>query len=291
MRKLYLALLGGVAFTMHVSAQSDVTRARWKSAAIVIDGNDGEWKKPLNLYDDKSGILYAIANDTKTLYLDFTVSDRMKMRKMMAAGWSVELLSKEKGKKFKAGIIFPEMKLPGTRNRRDPEQMGGELQDNPAISGYGMMLRTVGLKGFRSNQTETLLRNKKGIDIAVGQNAEQQLVCEIAIPLTELFAANDIQLNELITLAVNVNAFSRPSGSGSEGGGYGGETGRGSRGGGRMGGGMRGGGRMGGGSGFGGEGEMRGGMEGGMRGGEGMGDRSAMFGKTSFKQKFKLTDN
>lgn len=289
MRKLYLALAGTIVLAGHVSAQSDVTRARWKSAAIAIDGNDGEWKKPLNLYDDKSGILYAIANDQKMLYLDFTVGDRMKMRKMMTSGWSVDLLSKEKGKKLKASLIFPAVKLMDVRDRRNPGQKNGESRDNSAVQSYEMMLRSVELKGFRSNRTETSLRSKDGVDIAVGQNDEQQLVCEIAIPLQELFAENTIRLNELITLEVNVNAATRPSGNG----GAGREQFGGGEMGGRMGGGMRGGGgRMGGGmSGFGGGGEMRGGMEGGSRGGEGMSDRSAMFEKASFKQKFKLTDN
>lgn len=288
MRKLNLLI--AVFFTVigYVSAQSDVSRTRWKSGAIVIDGNDGEWKKPLNLYDDKSGLLYAISNDQSTLYLDFTVSDPMKMRKMMSAGWSLELSSKEKNKKFRASLIFPQVKMEGLRNRRNPGQMESVSDRNPAIKSYELQLSSVAVKGFRSNQSEVSLHSKTGIDIAVGENMDKQLVYEIAIPLTELFAENVLHLNELITLNVNVNAFSRPSEGGSYGGGRpggggmrGGMSGGGGRMGGGMGGGMRGGGMRG------------GGMEGGgyNRSGEGSGDRMTMFEKASFKQKFKLVDN
>lgn len=293
MQKIYLSILGCVALAMQVSAQNDVTRARWRPATIVIDGNDNDWKKPLNLYDEKSGITYAISNDKSTLYFDFAVGDPMKMRKMMSAGWFIELTSKEKGNKFKAAIIFPEVKLPGAHSRRSAEEIGERGQDNPAIRSYELMLGKVALKGFRSAQTETTLRKKEGIDIAVGENNEKQMVCEIAIPLTELFPKNEIHLNELMTLNVLINGLVRPTEGGGAGGGFEREAGGFSRGGARMGGSRGVGGRMGGGgSGFGGGGggEMHG-MQGGSRGGEGMGDRAAMFEKTAFKQKFKLTDN
>lgn len=289
MNKFCLVVFVLAALGLHVSAQSDVARARWKTAAITIDGNDNEWKKPLNLYDAKSGLVYSIANDKNMLYLDFEAGDRLKMRKLMVAGWSLDLISKEKGNKFKASIIFPEVRLSGVRDRRSSEQPERGDWNNQSVKGYEMNLQKIGLKGFRSNQTEVPLRNKSGIDIAVGENDQNELVYEIAIPLKDLFVENTIHLNEALTLIVNVNGLSRPT----EGRNSGGEFGSGmNRGGGRMGGGMRGGGggRMGsGGSGFSG-GEIRG-MEGGSRGGEGMGDRSAMFEKTSFKQKFKLTDN
>jgi hypothetical protein len=286
MRKIYFAFWGFVAWNLQVSAQSDVTRARWKSSAIVIDGNDQEWNKPLNLYDEKSGILYAIANDKTILYFDLEVSDPMKMRKMMASGWSVDLSSKEKGNKFKASLIFPPVNMQGVRNQRNEQVPETVSEESPAIKNYELMLRSVEMKGFRQDQTVVQMNDQSGVDIAVGENAAKQLVCEIAIPLRDLFTENAIRLNELILLTVNVNAFQRPSEGGQSGGGA------------RMAGGMRGGGV----SGFGGGGMRSGGghmgaggsmrgMEGGSHGGAGMGDRSAMFEKTSFKQKFKLTDN
>ena len=292
MYKISLMVIAFLALTINGLAQSDVSKARWKSKEIIIDGNDKEWDKPLNFYDDKTGLLFAISNDKNNLYFAFTVNDEMKMRKIMNAGWSIELSSKEKNKKFNSTITFPGVKMGGIINRKPANNLERKVAGNPLIKDYQSGLSTLSINGFQSNQTELKLNDHKGIDIAIGADSALFIVYEIAIPLKELMVENFIQLDELITLNITVNALQRPSSGGGEGRG---QSDRGDEmsgmGGGRQGGGMggMGGGRSG--------GRMGGGRSGGgmSRGGgyseNGSGDRSSLFEKASFKQKFTLAKN
>ncbi len=278
MKKVCLALVIFIALFNNLIAQSDVSGSRFRTGEIVIDGNDQEWTKPLNFYDDKTGLLFAISNDQSNLFLIFSCNDEMKMRKLMNAGWSVELSSKEKRKKFKSEIIFPGIKL---------ERAGGHPtgslakkgKGNPFVKEYTDKIAAVGMKGFQSKRNELLLNDRNDIQIAIGADNLQSVVYEFAIPLSELYAKNQLQLNELIALNVKVNAMERPSYGGSNGGGRSGMQMSG------MGGGRQGGGR----SGMGG-GRSGGGMSqnGGYPGGS-KGAGSNPFEQVSFKQKFTLS--
>ena len=291
MLKFSWTLIALIALTINGLAQGDVSRARWKSNEITIDGNDREWKQPLNFYDDKTGLLFAICNDSRFVYFAFKSRNDQNMIKLMSAGWSLELSSKEKNRKFNTTILFPAVKMEGIRQKNPGSQFEKKMPGNPFVNAYRLQLQTVTLKGFQSNQNELKIKDQSDFKIAVGADSLQSIVYEIAIPLKELMVENQIQLNELITLNVNVNAMERPAinrgqeGRGGEKSGRMMSEGENEMGGSMEGGGMRGG--MGGG--------MRGGMGGGMRGGMGGGmrqggypDRTGLFEKASFKQKFTL---
>jgi len=280
MRKFSLAFFLLIGFMSSLFAQSDVSPSKWKPGEIVIDGVANEWYSPLNFYDDKTGLNYAICNDKQYLYFVFTCPNEMKMRRIMSAGWAIQLISKEKNKKFKASLTFPGVKMAWIGDRRDANPAEQKITVNPIVSVYQAKISAVDAKGFQTNQGELRLNNRSGINIAIGADSLQHIVFEMAIPLRELYAQNRLQLNELITLNITVKAMERPSfNNGNNGGvspngaiaGMGG--GRGGRGG--MGGGM-----------------SRGGMS---RGGSShensSGDRSGMFEQASFKQKFKLVQN
>lgn len=283
MKNIILFSILFTSLSLNAFSQGDVSKARWISSGIKIDGNDKEWDKPLNFYDDNSGLMFAIGNDKENLFLCFTLKDELRMKKLMSAGWTIGLSSKEKNKKFKSTLSFLGVNVMGMR--RSENNFEKKSLANNLIQTYLLQLPKVSCKGFRSNITDLKLNSKGNIDIGIGADSIQHIVYEIAIPLKELFAQDLIQHNELITMNVTVNALERPS----SGGGYSGRpTGMG---GGRAGGGMSGG--MGG-------GRRGGGMSGGMRGeryggemashGE-PGDRNGLFTKVSFKQKFILSVN
>lgn len=294
MYKISLILIALWTLSFNILAQGDVSKARWKSKEIIIDGNDQEWTKPLNFYDDKTGLMFAICNDNRFLYFAFTCNDEMKMRKLMSAGWSIDLSSKEKNKKFNSTLTFPAVKMEGMGRKRSDYQFEKKVVGNPFITAYQSQLKTISVNGFLSNQTEVKLDDRnpsaEQIEIAVGADSLQNIVYEIAIPLKELMVENTIQLDELITLNVSVNAMDRTaSQTGDRGDRLGSGGGRSEMGGGGMSGGMSG-------RGGGGRGGMGGGRSGGMsRGGSysgnSSGDRSEMFERESFKQKFTLAKN
>ena len=257
---------------------------------MKIDGNYKDWVLPLNFYDDKTGLMFAICNDRADLYFAFTCNDEMKMRKIMSAGWTMELISKEKRMKFRTGLIFPGTKMNWTGERRAPGNMPVSIKENPYIANYQQQIAAVEARGFVSDLSSIPLNERDGIKIAIGADSLQHIIYEFVIPLKELFAGNRMQSDQPITLNVSVNALQRPSSEGGDGGGRAGTEMSGM--GGRSSGGMSGmsGGRSGGGrSGMGG-GRSGGGMSHGGGSGPG-GNRSALFEKASFRQKFTLTMN
>ena len=277
--KFIPALLVFFALACPALAQPDVSRSEWKTDKLNIDGNDKEWKKPFSFRDNASGFSYAIGNDSQNLYLVFSVNDPMKMMKLMRSGWSLELSSKEKKRKFKATLNIPGVQMTGNGRTGGGTESGSRAEGYLMIKAYEAQVGGISLSGFQSGPAELKLNGHSDIQLGIGAGSDQNLIYEIAIPFKQLVAGNLIQLNELITLNANVNVPTRPAAGGSEGRGPQGGGGMSGGGGGRQGGGMSGmgGGRQG--------GRM---AQGGGHGGPGSGDRSAMPEKASFKQKFVL---
>jgi uncharacterized membrane protein YgcG len=259
MRKLLLvaiSLFTGIGF---LAAQEEVSEAKWQSTPVTIDGNDSEWKPPFNLFDNKTGLIFTISNDNKNLYLCFTEHEELKAEKIMKAGWTIELSSSEKKRKFDATISFPKIDDPNISLRAEYSNQ---------VNYYKMNLASIKTKGFADNNGDVQLVNNNGVNIGIGSEGDQKIIYEIAIPLKEL--AGEMQLNELITLDVSVNGINRPtaaSGTPISRSGFGGRGGGG--GGGRMGGGRRGGG-------------------GNQQSANTSSEHIDIFEKASFKQKFRL---
>jgi len=279
MKNTILISIVFILFTTHLQAQGDVSKARSISSAVVIDGNVRDWVQPLNFYDDASGLMFAIGNNNEDLFLCFTDKDEMKMKKMMSAGWSMEITAKEKKTKIKASLKFPGINVMGIR--RGESVYEKKALTNNVLDIYLIQLKTIEAKGFSSQKNELTLNDKEGINIAVGSDSLRHIAYEIAIPLSELGISDLKNPDEVFTLHVTVNGLERPS----SGGGFGGE--RGGMGRGRSESGMGGMGGMGGGRGGGGRGGRSSGMyhQGESGGGGGASE------KVTFKQKFTLAVN
>ncbi len=299
MKKFSLYFIAFLVFALKLSAQSDVSVARWKTHEIVVDGNDRDWVKPLNLYEDKTGLLFAISNDSSTLYFNFTITDPTKMMKMISSGWSLELSLKDKRNKIRGSITFPAVKMDGPKGKMSENtnnKMSGMAPDEttepisdiaPMIASYGMSLQSVITKGFIFSHGYVSLRDTSGIVVRVGESDSKGLLYEVAIPLNELFEEDTMRLNESMAMLVSVNAAAKPSGDSSSGeiSGGGASGGSGMPGGGGPGGGGPGG--PGGGPGGGGPGGSM--SKGGMSGFSG--NMSATSQRVSFKQKFRLVNH
>ena len=290
MKNILLMILFFTASSMELSAQGDVSKARWISKAMKVEGSDREWTKPLNFYDNATGLMFAIGNDKENIYLCFTVNEELRMKRLMSAGWNLEFTSNVKQKKFKAKLSFPAVNMVSVRKKENPLEK--KPKGDEFVKSYLLQFTKITCKGFRSNVSEVALNSREHIRVGIGADSIQHAVFEIAIPLKELYAPDLLQLNELITMNVTVNALERPTSGGGPGGGMGARSGGGMPGGmGGMGGGRRGGGMSGGMGG----GGMSGGMRGERSGGEysqgAQGERINPFEKSSFKQKFTLSSN
>lgn len=271
MKKTISSLLFIVVITLQLTAQDDVSQSRWQPVKIITDGDNSEWNRPLNLYDAATGLLFTITNDNKALYLCFTANDERKINKLMKAGWSIELSSKEKKKKFNATIVFPAI----TMTAPVPVQKDvitniarPDLKNTTAL--YKMDLTGVNTRGFTIGDKDIPLLNNDGINIAVGSDSTQSIIFELAIPFKELLAEDKLLLNEEMTLAITVNGLERPAHEGN----HANNATPGSFG--------NGGGRMGGG--------RRGGFNTQKTDNNNYPERNLMFEKISFKQKFRLVN-
>jgi hypothetical protein len=242
---------------VHAQAQEDVSLSRWMKQQIVIDGNDNDWGEPLNFFDNASGMIFTMANDGKNIYLCFSNNDRVHTGKMMAAGWSVELSSSEKKRKFEAALSFPRVTDPAIAAKADMKSV---------VGAYRNLVPAVEAKGLLSNTSSIPLNAKEGLSIAIGTDSTDKIVYEIRIPVKELMEEDKLQLNELITLTISVNALEKN-----------GEHASGNGGAGVRGGGMRN-------SGVG----NRGGFNG-APSRAAFTERPSLYEKTSFKQKIKLS--
>ena len=266
-----LFLFAVIIFGRPAKAQDDMSRARWQSVTMRTDGNDSEWYKPLNFYDESTSLLFAISNDSSNIYFCFTGKDSRKVSKMIKAGWSLKLSSKDKKKKFDAGIVFPPEEIVSGAGKAIDSSASSAKQN---VAGYKLNLQTIKTKGFVSNNGDIALLNNGGINIAVGNNSNQEMLVEIAIPFRELSAETAFQLNEEFHLDVVVNALPRAkynaaSGTGGSRGGHGGSHG--------------GGGQHAGGAGYAEIGHKWTAEE--------LSERSALYEIGSFKQKFRLSNS
>jgi hypothetical protein len=255
----------GILITLQTIAQDGISESKWQSKQLTIDGDDNEWAQPHTFFDAQSALMFSVSNDAKNLFLCFSNNDRMKTGKMMKAGWSIELFSSEKKRKFDASIIFPKSIDPGINMRSD---------FNAAVKIYKSEIQTINTKGFKTNNLEIKLSNDQEINVAVGADSSEKIVYEIKIPLKELMDEQMIQLNEIISLELTINSLEKPKTASSQEGtrssfsGGGGGHGGGSHGGGGHGGGGHGGSY---------NNQNSGGYE-----------RSGLYEKVNFKQKIKL---
>jgi filamentous hemagglutinin family protein len=198
-------------FTLHLAAQDDITQAKWQPANIITDGNNSEWHKPLNLYDAITGLLFTITNDSTHIYLCFTDNDERKVIKLMKAGWSVELLSKEKNKRFDAFVVFPAVQMINAPGRDEGIANNEQPDFKNDVVLYKLNQQTVKTKGFVSANGDIPLLNSNGINVGIGSDSTQKIVFELAIPLKELLPVQDLQLKEEMTLGISVNALKKPN--------------------------------------------------------------------------------
>jgi hypothetical protein len=209
--KFNLVLILFLISTLNLLAQNDVSNAKWQSKKMIIDGNNNEWDKPFNFYDSNSGLTYAISNDSANLFLCFTNDDVWNIKKLMRAGWIIELSSKGKNNKFSVSISFPALQKLEIENKNTNFNLRSRDELNDLINTYNLQFSTIKAKGFKSKNGELPIADNDGIKIRIGTVNGQYIVYEVAVPFRELFTDNSIQYNELLTLKVTINRLTRSS--------------------------------------------------------------------------------
>ena len=79
-------------------SQSLTSRSLWVSKPVVVDGRADEWEKPLNFYESKTKLMFALANDSNTIYICLRSPEESNQVKISRGGLFVNLSYKSKEK-------------------------------------------------------------------------------------------------------------------------------------------------------------------------------------------------
>jgi len=201
MKKILITLPFLILFLSKSVAQSAIPESKWSSHEITIDGSDNEWSKPFNYVDSISGLAFTMNNDKDNIYLCVSNTNRNKATKMMIAGWSLDLKSSEKDRKFHASIDFSKIAEIRYVFNADIKNL---------ITLYKAMITTVTRKGFLANNGVQDLMNANGMNIGIGLDEKENIIYEIMIPIKDLIPQSKATLTELVNVEFRINALENP---------------------------------------------------------------------------------
>ncbi|MCG3164501.1 MAG: hypothetical protein POELPBGB_00255 [Bacteroidia bacterium] len=205
-----LVVTATLVFPCFNSFSQTTTQSKRITKPVTIDGSAQEWINPFGLYESKTKLMFAIANDDITLYLCFQCPDPVNQDKIMQAGMQVSISTKGKNK-LNAAIQFP-LKKTDKKNKEDeiliekPNTIAG-LKAAFLLNNYTMLTN-----GFKKSNGLVLIKESKNILLAMNWDSINTLVYEIAIPFSELVDSNEAatELNKEFTLEVEIFAVSQP---------------------------------------------------------------------------------
>ncbi len=201
---LFFTLLSAYSFSQTTAQSKRVT------TSVTVDGNAKEWQNPFGLYESKTKLMFAIANNDSNLYLCFQCPDPVNQDKIMQAGMQVSIIRKGKNK-LNASIEFPLKKT--EKGENNEETYSGQQRTIPEIKADFLLNNfTMLTSGFATQNNVFNIKENPGIQVAINWDNINTLVYEIAIPLKELFGNGftAADLGSELMLGVEIFAVSRP---------------------------------------------------------------------------------
>lgn len=180
---------------------------------IVVDGLNTEWQHPFKLHNKSAGLSFSIANDSSHLYLCFETREPLYVVKMLRAGWSLQISSKERKRRFNTSIVFDPMYI-----ELEPKHDYVEQKDKKEptfdnwLDDYKLESNTYTTQGLKHYQKQALRLDdttQNLIRVQLNYN-EKKAVYEIAIPLKELMPIAQVEWNERMKLKVYIDALAAP---------------------------------------------------------------------------------
>lgn len=186
--------------------KAELVSTRWVGKPIQVDGALNDWKDSLSLYNNNAKLYYAIANDEENLYVAIRNNSREGLSKILTGG--ISFSANIEGKKKNAPTVtFPVLdRTPGKNRNRNANQEIEEMQ-NQALS----RIKEIRVEGFKEIIDGGIsLYNTYGIKAAASFDANNNLVQEIAIPLSLLNLKAGS--SDLVTYRIKINGLPTPAG-------------------------------------------------------------------------------
>jgi len=161
----------------------------------VIDGKATEWADSLQ-YDANSHLQYQVLNDTRTVYVRLKAADMPTQAKMAYLGMVVWLDStgrnqQQLGVKFPLPIDLTTLKAPAERPAGAMGPTAAERQEEHLSRLRGIIAgaNQMELLNYRGSKEPVLTDSeaKIGVKSAIGLDARNNLIYELAVPLRLLY--------------------------------------------------------------------------------------------------------
>ncbi|WP_147314011.1 hypothetical protein [Deminuibacter soli] len=165
---------------------AEVTTGSWQQQPILIDGDDGDWHKPLTYFARKEKFAYSITNDSTSLYILLSTKEQLTQQKILQGGMTVVINTNAEMTDLNAASIgFPT----GMSSHR-----GKGILNRPAITNQTTQLddlKDYSLSGFNKNDEINYYdygkSNDAGVEVNLNFNAAGELVYEAKVPLNAIY--------------------------------------------------------------------------------------------------------
>ncbi len=198
--------------TSNSAQQSNsVAVLHWQHDTLSINGDDGDWIKPLTYQDEQMGLQYSITNDLDNLYIMLNSNNSNTIQRILRAGLTVYINTPGvKQASGSAAISFPT----GNRVVKDGKMLNDKqelLQNNRMaltnVEDYSLF----GFKQIKIVENYDYGKpNKAGVELAIGINSYKELVYEVSIPLLSILSANEINTLTRNSMAIGMLIESLP---------------------------------------------------------------------------------
>lgn len=224
----YTLLLGSLSLLNYSCSSSkasqqtaSVTSTTWQTQPVTIDGDDGDWTKPLAYYARKEKFSYSITNDSTNLYIILTTKEQQTQQKIMQGGLTVLINTQAEMTDNNAALIGFPTGMSSHHGRSILSSKRPEVYDNKVAALDD--LKDYSLQGFNKNSEVNYYdygkSNDAGVELNLNFNAAGELVYEASIPLASVYN-NPHMLGK--SLAVGFYIEGLPPGAGGSRGGGGG---------------------------------------------------------------------
>lgn len=203
---LFLSALLVNAFPAWSQKKAELITTKWAGKPVQVDGSLKDWNDSLTLYNDATKLYYGIANDENNLYLAIRNTSKENLSKILAAGISFSA-NIESNRKNPLKVTFPVLDRTAGRKRTANQEIDIKEMQKQALS----RIKEIKVEGFKGIIDGGIsLYNTYGIKAATAFDANNNLIQEIAIPLSLLNLKAGS--SDLVIYNIKINGLRDPAG-------------------------------------------------------------------------------
>ena len=162
--------------------------ARFVPAPPTTDGQATDWADSLR-YDPASKLQYQVLNDSRTVYLRLKVADPATQARVLRRGLTIWLDTTGRNQ-HQFGVRYPLGGVPSGAQAQQAPSPDATLADRRAFRSLALAeMREMELLNYKGSKEPTLTdaQSPLGVKVALGFNAQDDLLYELAVPLRLLY--------------------------------------------------------------------------------------------------------